>query len=315
MINKIYKVLLTLFIIVVSVPGIAYADMAYEATTSINFTFHANLIVVSAQINGVAKDFIFDTGATRTTISNNLIKELGIKEVEKIKARGMGGEVDASIVRIDSISLGNIVLRDFSCGVTDMDNIRNLIGGDISGVLGYDFLSQFRVTIDYQAKQLTLDKYKIKALEPFIITGDTFSSPKFKIKLIRPNQSWQFNTETPLPMIAVILEKVNTSASIRVQAQEMQGPTLEQLMPMVESAISAKIEDYKKILSNKKKGNTGDYYELEYCGKKDGTEMQFKQVVYKTSQYLYNITFSGTISEYKQSVSDFDRLIQSIYFL
>ncbi len=293
----------------------AYAAQEYDATTKVDFTYQANLIMVKAQINGVPKDFIFDTGASRTTISNELVKELGIKEVEKIKARGVGGEVDASIVRIDSIKVGNIMLRDFSCGVTDLARICTLIGGSISGVLGYDFLSQFKITIDYKAKQLTFDKYKIEPLASFVITGDTFSSPKFKISLIRPNQSWKFNTETPLPMIAVILKKNNTSATIRVQAQEMQGPKLDDLMPLVESAISAKITDYKKISSKKMTRKTGEYYELEFTGKEDNVKMQFKQVVYKSAEYLYNITYSAKISEYQQSVKDFDSIIKSISFL
>jgi hypothetical protein len=292
-----------------------YAAQEFDATTTIDFTYQANLIVVRVQINSVFKDFILDTGASRTTMSNALIKELGIKEVEKIKARGVGGEVDASIVRIDSIKVGDIVLKDFSCGVTDFKEICGLIGGGVSGVLGYDFLSQFKVTIDYQAKQLTLDKYKIEPLASFVITGDTFSSPKFKISLVRPNQSWKFNTETPLPMIALIMEQANTSATIRVQAQEMQGPTLDELIPLVESAISAKIDDYKKISDNKKTNKASEYYELEYSGKKDGAEMQFKQVVYKSDMYLYNITYSANISEYKLSIKDFDNIIKSVSFL
>ncbi len=312
--NNISKTLISLTITIVLASNLAYAAQEYDATTTVDFTYQANLIMVKAQINGVPKDLIFDTGASRTTISSDLVKELGIKEVEKIKARGVGGEVDASIVRIDSIKIGNIVLRDLSCGVTDLARICDLIGGSISGVLGYDFLSQLKITIDYKAKQLTFDKYKTESLAPFVITGDTFSSPKFKIKLVRPNQSWQFNTETPLPMIVLTIEKVNTSATIKIQAQEMQGPTLDALLPLVESAISAKIEDYKKISSNKLTSKAGEYYALEYSGKKDGTPMQFKQVVYKSAEYLYNITYSANVSEYKQSVKDFDGIIKSVSF-
>jgi hypothetical protein len=295
--------------------NLSYSAQAFEATTTTGFTYQANLIVVRIQINGVPKDIIFDTGATRTTISNDVIKELGIKEVEKIKAHGVGGEVDASVVRIDSIRIGDIVLRDFSCGVTDFKNLGGLIGKEVSGVLGYDFLSLFKITIDYKAKQLTFDKYKVEPLASYVITGDTFVSPKFKISLVRPNQSWKFNTETPLSMIAVIIEKANTSATIKVQAQEMQGQKLDDLLPFIELAISGKVEDYKKISSNKKTNKAGEYYEIEYSGKKDSVQMQFKQVVYKSAEYLYNITYSANISEYKQSVKEFDSIIKTISFL
>jgi len=295
--------------------ALSCATQEFDASTTINFSFQSNIIVVRIRINGIPKDFLLDSGASHTTISNALSKELNLKVVEKVRGRGLGGEADVLIVHIDSIGVGNIILKDFSCAAMDFSNLAGLVNESVCGLLGYDFLSQFKLTIDYRARQVTFDKYKTEPVARFIITGDTFYSPKYKIKLVKPNQSWQINAETLASINVVILEKTNSSATIKIQAREMQGSTLDGLMPLVESTIKAQIENYQNISKNKKAGNAGEYFEFEYTGKKDGAPMQFKQVVFKGNEFQCNITYSTKVSEFQQSVKEFDDLIQSISFM
>jgi hypothetical protein len=315
MIKKKSKVLCAVLIAFMLASGITCAAKKYDASTTVNFSYQSNIIAIRVRINGITKDFLLDTGASRTTFSDALLKELGIREIEKVRGRGLGGEHDVSIVHIDSIGVGDITLYDFSCTATDFSNLAGLVNDSVYGLLGYDFLSHFRITIDYQARTIRFDKYKDESSSRFIITGDTFFSPKLKIRLVRPNQSWQFDTNTPLSITTVMLKKENSSAVIQVKANEMQGTKLDKLMPLVKSSTKAGTENYQNISSSKKTGVFGDYYETDYTGEKDGVPMQFKQVVFKNHEYLYNITYSAKISEFQQSVIDFDRIIQSVSFM
>jgi len=284
-------------------------------TAIVDFHFRANLIVLKIVINGVPENFILDTGASRTTINRETTKGLGLKEAERTKARGVGGEVEASMVRVDSFAVGDIVLRDFTCGVVDMDELKKVIGGEIAGVLGFDFLSKFKITIDYKEKRLTFEQYEQEALEVFTIKGDRFISPKFKIELSRPDGSWEFITETPLPQIPVILEKKGVTGTVRIQVQEFHGLQLDQVIPFMESSISAQVKNFEKISSAKTKFGDKDCYVIEYKGRKDDADKRFKHLFFKVKENLYSVSCYANISEFASLCQDFDNIINSIQVL
>lgn len=306
--------LMTILMMIAGVTEAGIADSMSRQTT-VGFRLQVNLIIIKVEVNGVQKDFILDTGASCTTIRTSFIEELGITEVEKMKARGVGGEVDAAVVRIDSISVGDITLHDFTCGVVNMQDMSCVIGGDIAGVLGFDFLSQFMLTIDYRKKQLVLNKYPEEPMEAIVINGDRFESTKYRISITRVDSSWQFNTATPLPEIPVIIQKENSSGAVRVQVQALHGMTLDDVLKLIEPSLKARIEGYTEISSSRQKGRSGEYYIYEYTGKKDGKDLHFKHAVFKEEEFLCNLYCSADPDEYEKLIGDFERMIDSFAFL
>ncbi len=305
------KILLITLIIVSS---LAFA-LDQPKTTTVDMELRLNLIVVTVDVNGVPKKFILDTGASHTVVSDKLAEELGLEEVERSRARGAGGEIDVTIVRMDSFAIGGLVVRDLSCTVASSEDMTCMLGEDISGVLGYNVLSQFAITIDYESKQLAFTQYEKEELETAVVSGDEVTSPKFRMKLERPNQSWDFITETPLPDMIVILEKQGTSGSVTVSARELHGIALSDLVPILEMSLPAQVDDYEKVSDATKTIAGHECYIVEYNGKKDGVDKRFRLHSFKQDENLYTIKCSADVAEFAVLSSEFDEIANTFQFL
>jgi hypothetical protein len=103
-------------------------------------------INVTAKINGRALVLLMlDTGADRTTISPGALIGLGVtyRDAPKIEIRGVTGMASAYLVSLESLEVGGARVGPLRVYSHDAQ-----LGGGAQGLLGRDFLSHFRVTID-----------------------------------------------------------------------------------------------------------------------------------------------------------------------
>lgn len=120
----------------------------------------AALITVMASVNGGKPEpFLLDTGAGASVISPDLASRLNIKLGQEIPLLGASGQDKGHLAQIDSLSVGdrkvtglNVVVADF------LDGLSKRIGRNVSGVVGYDFLKQFDVRIDYRHTTLNFEE-------------------------------------------------------------------------------------------------------------------------------------------------------------
>jgi len=92
-----------------------------------------------AEVNGVAADFLVDTGATLTAVNSNLAEEAGLKARRggiPIELQTANGAVAAQLSTIDELRFGNVAARG-----TDAVIAANL--GD-TNVIGMNVLSRLR---------------------------------------------------------------------------------------------------------------------------------------------------------------------------
>ncbi|HZO87310.1 MAG TPA: aspartyl protease family protein [Chthonomonadaceae bacterium] len=121
------------------------------------FDFSTGEVVVRASINGKPpRKFMVDTGAGITMLMPDVAKELGLALGAKLNLGAGGGAAAGRVTRVASIQVGSARVKDVNVVVSDISSFRALIGADLAGILGYNFLSQFQVTLDYGAQRLTL---------------------------------------------------------------------------------------------------------------------------------------------------------------
>ena len=119
------------------------------------------LILLQVQVNGSGPfEFILDTGAGTSLLSSDLAKQLEMKIVGSKKGQSAGGKVAVSLAKTDSLAVGEAELHDVDVGIVDLAHIGKTIGAKIDGDLGYNFLKQFRLTIDYCNCEVRLDDPK-----------------------------------------------------------------------------------------------------------------------------------------------------------
>jgi predicted aspartyl protease len=110
-------------------------------------------IMVSAKVNGgSAANLMLDTGASVTVISPRVLAGMGIGSTQAVRGsvKGATGSADVLFVPIQSIEVGSSRSGPLRIAAHDVD----LSQGD--GLLGRDFLDQFKVTIDSTAGIVTI---------------------------------------------------------------------------------------------------------------------------------------------------------------
>ena len=120
------------------------------------------LILLPVEVNGSGPfEFILDTGAGTSLLSSDLAKQLEMKIVGSKEGQSAGGKVAVSLAKTDSLAVGEAKLQDVDVGIVDLAHIGKTIGAKVDGDLGYNFLKQFRLTIDYCNCEVRLDDPKL----------------------------------------------------------------------------------------------------------------------------------------------------------
>jgi len=123
-----------------------------------NFQLVNNLIVVNTTLNGSNVPMILDTGAAATIVSQKVARELGLEKADMTcEGMGAGGNVDFTSVEVASLSIGSVTHYDLTGMTMDMSEICSRIEYDVGGIIGHNFLSNTRLTIDYPAQELDLE--------------------------------------------------------------------------------------------------------------------------------------------------------------
>jgi hypothetical protein len=128
----------------------------------IPFELHNNLIVVPVVMNGMLPlKFILDTGVRTAILTQKAFSDiLNLTYSRKYSIAGPGGEniVEAYITNNVSLDLPGVSGKGHALLVLDQDllELRNYLGSDVHGILGYEIFSRFTVEVDYSKKVLTL---------------------------------------------------------------------------------------------------------------------------------------------------------------
>jgi predicted aspartyl protease len=116
------------------------------------------LILVEVSLNSQGPyQFALDTGASRTIVSTEIAEKLGIETIGDNPATGAGGRVKIMAGKVDSLAIGDAIVHDHDIGVGEfLAMLSTAVGTKMDGIVGYNFLNRFRVTIDYFRSVLEL---------------------------------------------------------------------------------------------------------------------------------------------------------------
>jgi clan AA aspartic protease (TIGR02281 family) len=124
---------------------------------SIPFEKQGQVVIVEAMLNKkTAAKFVVDTGASYTMISSAVAKELDIDTEQNRRTapfQTANGIIQAPLVSLESITVGGMEIRNLTAAVHDV-----LSDSTVAGLLGLNFLSNFRMDIDTQKGMLHLEK-------------------------------------------------------------------------------------------------------------------------------------------------------------
>jgi tetratricopeptide (TPR) repeat protein len=127
--------------------------------------YFSNLILVPLELNGSFQgNFVVDTGAVTTVLAHSMAARLGVTEETpgaKVDAglAGVGG-MQGSVLGVQDVTFRAGQLTETFPQVVSIDlkQISKMIGTEVSGVIGYDFLSAYNVILNYETAEVRLVK-------------------------------------------------------------------------------------------------------------------------------------------------------------
>jgi predicted aspartyl protease len=116
------------------------------------------LILVDVHINSRGPfQFAIDTGTSTSAITPELAKELELQTSEIPPITGGGGQIPASAATVESFQLGGAKIDNVTVVVANFFTMLSaVIGAKFDGIVGYNFLRNYKVVIDYLGETLTL---------------------------------------------------------------------------------------------------------------------------------------------------------------
>jgi len=121
-----------------------------------------NLVIIPVVLNGqLPLKFILDTGVRTTILTEKSFSDiLKLTYGRHLLVAGPGGEkiVEAYVTNDVTLDMPGVHGEGHAMLVLEKDylELRNYLGTDVQGVLGYEVFSRFVVEVDYEKKMLTL---------------------------------------------------------------------------------------------------------------------------------------------------------------
>ena len=118
---------------------------------------HGEVVIIQATLNNKrSAKFVVDTGASYTLISNALARDLSIDvgpNPKTLQFQTANGLIQAPVTSLESVTVGGMEIRNLPTAVHDA-----MPDPQVAGLLGLNFLSNFRMDIDTQKGLLHLEK-------------------------------------------------------------------------------------------------------------------------------------------------------------
>ena len=116
------------------------------------------LILIDVQLNGRGPfQFAIDTGTSTSAITPALAKQLGVSSSPMGDGTTAGGNVNVRTGNIGSFQLGGAKIDNMAVVVADFFEMLSVaVGAKLDGIVGYNFLRNYKVVIDYPGESLSL---------------------------------------------------------------------------------------------------------------------------------------------------------------
>jgi membrane-associated protease RseP (regulator of RpoE activity) len=189
------KKILSSLIVVVILAGLARGEGKPVKPVTVPFELlRSGHMAVQVKINGKGPyRVIFDTGAPISLLNNKVAKEAGLlKDAEKplFSLFGTMGQVS-----VKSFQVGDLKAEDVNTIIMDHPTIEAIsrVLGPVQGIVGFPFFARYKMTLDYQAKELT---FVPNGFEPPDVLQALMSSimmsggAKPPAKVIGPSGQW-----------------------------------------------------------------------------------------------------------------------------
>lgn len=128
-----------------------------DAQITIPLEINHKVILIGGEVNGKKLKFCLDTGAETNILSQNVSKKvLQNFEIQKVlKVSGASDQQSQAVLGIlKSLKVGTTEYDQLQAALMNLDNLSEVYGAYIDGMLGYEFLSKHKSSINFAKQEL-----------------------------------------------------------------------------------------------------------------------------------------------------------------
>ena len=129
---------------------VAFPDGVSSADLPVDFAEH---VYVAVRVGDTTVDFVLDTGASGIVVDSTVARLIGLRLYGE-HSHVVAGRATYARAVVPELHAGALTMRDLVVGVVPL-GWTGKRGGRIGGLLGFDFLAQLGVTIDYEHHRVT----------------------------------------------------------------------------------------------------------------------------------------------------------------
>lgn len=142
-------------------PGAANFHQTVQSLVAIPFTLEAHIPVVDVEIGGQAFRLGLDTGAGVNLLDTSSFGLLEAAVDYEVKATDVlwgadKNETTVQLVEVENTRVGSVDFTEMVYSVADISHLNNEYGPEIDGLLGYPFLSQRKMSINFADQKIHL---------------------------------------------------------------------------------------------------------------------------------------------------------------
>lgn len=183
---------LCLFLMVLVAP--ARADAPAEKPITVPFELlKSKHMLVSVKVNGKGPyRLIFDTGAPALAVNNKLARAAGVlaRDTKPPALTLFGG---MGQFPIKALEIGDLKVENVSTLVVDhpLVEMMSKSQGPIDGIIGFPLFARYRMTIDYQAKQMTFVPNGFQPVDAMqVLMESLLSAKQASPRVLAPAAVW-----------------------------------------------------------------------------------------------------------------------------
>lgn len=124
------------------------------------FKYKGGTPLIDLQVGGIALKLTLDTGAEVNLFANKYLEQLGsfIKQRRQQRFYGFGNEGQkATFASLSGVQTSLRKVAEMNTAFASLDHYnRHVIGPKTDGILGYEFLQQFRVAFNFKKREVYL---------------------------------------------------------------------------------------------------------------------------------------------------------------
>jgi hypothetical protein len=133
------------------------SNSTQRRSVAFDFVVDTPLVVVPVTINNHGPyKFLLDTGASNTVLSAAVADALGIPMGRTEVMFSAAGNLRVNLRTLKTLQAGAALLEDVRIAVADFPLMKSL---NVDGILGGDYLSRFKVSIDYDNQIVDIEPF------------------------------------------------------------------------------------------------------------------------------------------------------------